>query len=226
MFDWLGDMFGSAIDAVGSLFGDSGISDTASSVLSDIDIDNSGSIGDTLISDFKPNTDYSSFYDSSPLGLGEGFGMPGYGSELTSAPTSIDSYGNNISPKPTIDTKPNTDPNAVEKPWYSSLLSPSVIGAAITSGAGYLNNMNNIDMAKQAQAAKAEEEKRNSILALAKLKYQLMGKGAPTGGRRAGGRSAGGGGGGASSAQDQQYSASLASGYGQLGNALANIYRG
>lgn len=238
VFDFIGNAFSSAVDSIGSLFGDSSsVADTVGStidaygdagnpqsavgqgLLSEIDMDNSGSIGSKSFLDFQPGVDYSSFNDVGlpsdyTTGLGTGFDMEGngYGTKFDASP---------LTPK----VDPKVDPNA-EKPWYSSLLSPAVIGAAITSGAGYLGQMNQIDLAKQAQAAKAEEEKRNSILALAKLKYQLMGKGAPTGGRRAGGRSAGGGGGGAGAAQDQQYSASLASGYGQLGNALANIYRG
>jgi hypothetical protein len=99
-----------------------------------------------------------------------------------------------------------------------SLLSPSVLGAAITSGAGLLGGLNQMDMQKQALKAQEEQKKMNQLLEMAKLKYQLLGKGASGGGRRSGGANP-------SVGINQQASAQLASGYQNLGGNLASIYK-
>jgi hypothetical protein len=108
-----------------------------------------------------------------------------------------------------------------DKPWYSSLLTSDVLGAAITSGAGLLQGMSKMEMEKQQLKAAEEQRKMNQMLELAKLKYQLMGKGAGGGGRRSGGSGA------ANRAQaiDLQASNNLAAGYQNMGNSLASIYR-
>lgn len=207
MFEWLGNawddftgVFGGSDDYAGNPQ-----SSTGQSVLSDIDIDNSGSIGSMDISDYKPDYDYSSVDDEFG-GYSENFGNP------------FDGTSGNPGATPGTLGKPG------EKPWYSSLLSPSVLGAMVTSGAGLLGGLNQMDMQKQAIAAAKEKEKMNQLLELAKLKYQLLGKGASGGGgRRSGG--AGSGGANPSGAINAQASAQLASGYQGLGNNLASIYR-
>ena len=108
--------------------------------------------------------------------------------------------------------------------WYDAFLSPAVLGAAITSGAGLLGNLNALDIQKEQLKTAQEQQKMNQLLELAKLKYQLLGKGASTSsGRRSSGR--GGGSGAANSALNTQLSANLASGYQNLGNSLSSIYR-
>lgn len=107
------------------------------------------------------------------------------------------------------------------KEWYDSFLSPSVIGAAITSGARLLKGMSDMDLQKEALKRQAEEKRMNDLIKLAQLKHQLIGRGSAGGGRRSGGS-------GANPAQsiNTQASAALAGGYQNLGNNLASIYRG
>lgn len=112
--------------------------------------------------------------------------------------------------------------NLKEKSWTDSFLSPSVIGAAITSGAGLLKGMSDMDLAKQNMQSQKEQQRLNQLLELAKLKYQLLGKGGSSGG--SGRRSGGGGGTDPRQAINQQASAQLASGYQNLGGNLASIY--
>lgn len=186
--DWLTD----AWDSFTGLFGGSELSDNAQSVLGDIDIDGSGSIGGMDISDFKSGYDYYSMDDD-------------YGAALASIP---DNVSNN----------PNVKPG---KSFLDSFLSPSVIGAAITSGAGLLNGMSAMDIQKQNLKAQAEEKKMNQLLELAKLKYQLMGKGASG----SSGRKGGGAKGPTAQEINAQYSGNLASGYTGLANNLSSVYR-
>jgi hypothetical protein len=107
------------------------------------------------------------------------------------------------------------------KPFWQN---PAFLAAAIQSGAGLLGGMNQMDLQKAALKAQQEKEKMNQMLELAKLKYQLLGKGGSGGGRRSGGK---GGSGGMSAAQQlqAQYSAQQSSGYNSLGNTLSGIYR-
>lgn len=168
------------------------------SVLGDIDIDNSGDIGGMDISDYKPGYDYSSVDDQFG-GYSESFGDPF---------------------KPAEQGNSNTPGKPGDKPWYSSLLSPAVLGAMVTSGSSLLGGLSSLNAQKEQQKAAQEQQKMNQLLELAKLKYQLLGKGAKTsGGRRSGG--------GSSSGQnaDAQASAQLANGYQSLGNNLSSIYR-
>lgn len=109
-----------------------------------------------------------------------------------------------------------------DKSWYDAFLSPSVIGAAITSGAGLLKGMSDMDIAKQNMQSQKEQQRLNQLLELAKLKYQLLGKGGSSGS----GRSYRGSGANPAQAINQQASAQLASGYQNLGGNLASIYRG
>lgn len=103
-----------------------------------------------------------------------------------------------------------------------ALLSPSVLGAIVTSGAGLLQGMNQMDIQKQQLKAAEEQRKMNQMLELAKLKYQLLGKGGSGGsGRRYGGS----GGANPSAAINAQASANLANGYQALGGSLSSIYR-
>lgn len=191
MFDWLGnawDSFTGLFDGGGYTAGDP-TSSVGQSVLGDIDIDNSGTIGDMSIGDYQPGYDYSSL-DSS-------FGDP---FTLSNTPTPTNKPGNN-SPS-----------------WWQS---PAVLGAAITSGAGLLGNLNSLNAQQSALKAQQEQQKMNQLLELAKLKYQLMGKGAKTsGGRRASGPS------GPTPQQiNAQYSGNLVSGYNNVGSNLAALYR-
>lgn len=200
MLDWLGNAWD---DFTGYFGGSDTAGDPSSSVgqsvLADIDIDGSGDIGGMDISDYKPGYDYSSI-DDELGGYSESFGQ---------------SLGGSSPGSPGTPGKPG------EKPWYSALLSPSVIGAMVTSGAGLLGGMNQMDMQKQALAAAKEREKMNQLLELAKLKYQLLGKGASgSSGRRSGGAGAD-----PRQAINAQASAQLASGYQNLGGNLASIYR-
>lgn len=203
MFEGIRDWFSNAYDTVTNWGGNdepmsynpSGDpqSDVGQSVLSDLDIDNSGSIDDRAISSYQPGYDYSS-YDND------------YG----------DFIGN-----PAQNNPSNGGPNG-GKGFLGSLLSPSVLGAAITSGAGLLGGLSAMDAQKQQLAAAKEQQKMNQLLELAKLKYQLMGKGAGTGGRRSG---AGGASGPTPQQINAQASQQLSSGYQNLGGNLASIYR-
>lgn len=205
MFEWLGNAwddftgyFGGSDDGYnpGMETGNGGY-DT--SILSDLDIDGSGSIGDKPISSYNPENTYD-------------FGT-----------MNVDGYnGYNVDGVSDV-ARPNNPANPNEKPWYSALLSPSVLGAMVTSGAGLLGGLGQMDMQKQQLAAAAEQRKMNQLLELAKLKYQLLGKGASG----SSGRRGGGAGGGADPRQaiNAQASAALASGYQNLGGNLASIYR-
>lgn len=192
-----GSWLESAIDGAGDLFGFSPSATPSSdgvyqsSVLADLDIDGDGSIGAKPISSYSPD----STYDEGSFG----FGMPDYGY------TGVDS--------------PATPKAPGEKPWYSAFLTPGVLGAVVTSGASLLGGMSNMNLQKQQMKAAEEQRKMNQMLELAKLKYQLMGKGG------SGGRRASGGGSNKSQAIDQQASAQMAAGYQNLGGNLASIYR-
>lgn len=113
-------------------------------------------------------------------------------------------------------TKPAGGP--ADKPWYTN---PNVLGAAITAGSGLLGGLSQMNMQKQAIKAQEEQRKMNQMLELAKLKYQLLGKGASgsSGGRR------GSGGPDPRQAINSQASAQLSNGYQALGGNLASIYR-
>ncbi len=114
---------------------------------------------------------------------------------------------------------PSPAPSNEQSGWTRALTSPAVLSALVTSGAGLIGGLNNMNLQKEALKAQEEQKKMNQMLELAKLKYQLLSKG--------GGRSSGSRGGGSNRAQDlqNQYSANQASGYSSLGNNLASIYR-
>lgn len=104
--------------------------------------------------------------------------------------------------------------------FTKALLSPSVLGAIVTSGAGLLGGLSSLSAQQEQLKAAKEQQKMNQMLELAKLKYQLMGKGG--GGSR---RSGSSGGANRGEQVNAQYSANQASGYAQLGNNLSSIYR-
>jgi len=192
-WDGISSAFDSAMDFVG--YGDDAPADSGyqTSIMSDLDIDGNGSIGSKPISSYDPNVGYgaNSSYDYDGL-----------------------AYNPVSTPAATNTPKPEDG-----KSFWDSLTSPNVLGAAITAGAGLFGGMSNLNAQKEAMKAAQEEKKMNQLLELAKLKYQLMGKGAGGGGR---GRS-----GGASKAGqiDAQYSNALASGYNTVGGNIAATYR-
>lgn len=125
----------------------------------------------------------------------------GLGDYLPSSNTSLDNVSNSSS----------------SSSWWQN---PSILSAAITSGAGLLQGMNNMNIEEQRLKASADQVKMNQMLELAKLKYQLMNKGAGTSRR---------GGSGSALAKQQleaQLANNLASGYQNLGTNLASIYKG
>ena len=196
ILDSIGSAFDSAMDYGADLFGygdepqDNGYQ---TSILSDLDIDGNGSIGNKPINTYDPGIGY---------GANSSYDYDGLAYNPVSAPTAT-----------------NTPTPQDGKSFWDSLTSPNVLGAAITAGAGLFGGMSSLNAQKEAQKAALEERKMNQLLELAKLKYQLMGKGAGGGGR---GRS---GGASRSSQIDAQYSGALANGYNTVGGNIAATYR-
>lgn len=186
------DWMGDAWDSFTGLFGGSEAPSTDSygGTLANLDIDGDGSIGSMPISSYDSGGDYD-YLDS----YGKFDGVSDFSSDYQ-VPGSTGG-----------------------KSFTDSLTSAPVLGALITSGAGLIGGMNTLDQQKNALKAQQEQVKMNQMLELAKLKYQLLGKGAG-GGRRAGGNS------NRAADQDAQFSRGQSSGYNQLGANLASIYGG
>lgn len=98
----------------------------------------------------------------------------------------------------------------------SSFLNPNVLAAIITSGASLTGGLAKLGLEEDALKAQKEKEKMDNLLGLAKLKYQLMGKGSGGGGGR--------GSGGSGSADQARNSANKVTQFNNLGSTLAGIY--
>lgn len=192
----IGDFFSNGWDSFTSLFGESEpASDSYGGTLSNLDIDGDGNIGSMPISDYSPSGDYDYFGD---------FGNYEPGKNDFTGVTGGGGGGGSSS-----GSKSNS-------PWYTN---PAVLSAAITSGAGLFKGMNELSLQKEALKKAEEDKKMNQMLELAKLKYQLLGKGGSSGRRSGGGSNR-------SADINAGYSRQQSNGYQALGQQLSNIYGG